>query len=72
MTFTFMSEPLCSHFVVQPVTPDSFLLALFFYLVKCEASFTHALPTHSIMLSAGPQHSGRNGDGRDGPGDQHE
>lgn len=48
------------------------LPVFFSHLVKCEASFTHALPTHSIMLSAGPQHSGRNGDGRDGPGDQHE
>lgn len=72
MTFTFLSEPLFSHFFVQLVTPDSFLLAFFFYLFKCKASFTHVLPTHSIMLSAGPQHSGRNGDGRDGPRDQHE
>lgn len=25
-----------------------------------------------ILFSTGPQHSGRDGDGRDGPGDQHE
>lgn len=48
------------------------LLCSKWHLVTCKASFTHALPTHSIMLSAGSQHSGRNGDGRDGPGDQHE
>lgn len=43
-----------------------------FYVVKCEAPFTHVLPTHSVLFSAGPQHSGRDGDGWDGPGDQHE
>lgn len=81
MICNFLSKPLLFPLVLQQLTPD--ILFFHFFVVKNEP---HALPmvfqtqpcqtderlTSGVLFSAGPQHSGRDGDGWDGPGDQHE
>lgn len=57
MTFTFLSEPSLSHFVVQQLTPDSFLLAFFFIwssvkplsLMRCPLTASCCLQVHNIL-----------------------